>query len=80
MLLFVCVLNMAAAAVLYALWLHGTGVAEGTRRAREGTITMRAASEIMEQARILYGGEAVDGTWNADKMDKNLHGGTRGCG
>jgi hypothetical protein len=78
LLLFACVSSLVAAAALYVLWLYGTGDAEGTRRAREGVSTIRAAADIIEQARVLYGDGAVNGTWNADEMDQNICGGARG--
>jgi hypothetical protein len=76
--LLVCVLNLVGAITLFALWLYGTGDAQGTRRAKESTSTIRAAAHIIDQARTIYGDEAVNGTWNADEMDQNIYGGKRG--
>jgi len=78
LLLAVCVLNLVAAVTMYTLWLFGTGHAAGTRRAREGPSSLRAAVDIIDQARRIYGDAAVNGTWSAHEMREKIIGGHMG--
>ncbi|KAH8647826.1 hypothetical protein BX600DRAFT_443170 [Xylariales sp. PMI_506] len=78
MLLLTCVLSLAALVGFYVLWLYGRGGAAGTRRARESPNVLRAAADMVGQARLYYGDEAVDGTWTANEMRRRLYKGERG--
>ncbi|PLB46566.1 hypothetical protein P170DRAFT_477446 [Aspergillus steynii IBT 23096] len=78
LLFIVCLLNLITGLALYGLWIYGHGSKEGTLRGREPASQLRAAANIIQQAREYYGDEAVNGDWDCRKMERDIFGGDRG--
>lgn len=71
-------MSNVAAVALYSLWIYSHADSEGTRRSRKNVTTVRAAADIVGQAKEYYGDAAVDGTWNAYAMEQKIYKGSRG--